>query len=379
MKEISEKIAAIPPSATIAIADKAREMKASGIDVISLSIGEPDFDTPAHITDACIAALRGGKTHYAPSQGIPELLDAIAAKVRNENAIPASRENVIVTCGAKDAIHQACEAVLNPGDEVLIIDPSWVSYEPAVIIAGGKPVHHSLSQKTFQLDDTLLERVSQKTKMIVFSSPSNPTGSVLNERSLRLIRDLCVDYDIFALSDEIYEKLIYGKIHQSLASLDGMAERTITVNGFSKAYAMTGWRVGYAVAPLQILRQMIRVQQHTVSHPATFAMYGALAAITGDQSCVEQMRSEFAKRREYVLESLGEMGFRTAPADGAFYAFLQVEGDDMDIAEDWLTKAHVAVTPGTAFCAPGWLRLSYAASMGVLEVAMERIAAHQSL
>ena len=375
MKEISEKIAAIPPSATIAIADKAREMKASGIDVISLSIGEPDFDTPAHITDACIDALRAGKTHYAPSQGIPELLDAIAAKAKRENAISASRENVIVTCGAKDAIHQACEAVLNPGDEVLIIDPSWVSYEPAVIIAGGKPVHHSLSQKTFQLDDSLLERVSQKTKMVVFSSPSNPTGSVLNERSLRLIRDLCVDYDIFALSDEIYEKLIYGKIHHSLASMDGMAERTITVNGFSKAYAMTGWRVGYAVAPPQILRQMIRVQQHTVSHPATFAMYGALAAITGDQSCVEQMRSEFEKRRDYVLESLEEMGFRTAPADGAFYAFLQVEGDDMDIAEDWLSKAHVAVTPGTAFCAPGWLRLSYAASMDVLEVAMERIAA----
>ena len=375
MKEISEKIAAIPPSATIAIADKAREMKASGIDVISLSIGEPDFDTPAHITDACIDALRAGKTHYAPSQGIPELLDAIVAKAKRENAISASRENVIVTCGAKDAIHQACEAVLNLGDEVLIIDPSWVSYEPAVIIAGGKPVHHSLSLKTFQLDDSLLERVSQKTKMVVFSSPSNPTGSVLNERSLRLIRDLCVDYDIFALSDEIYEKLIYGKIHHSLASMDGMAERTITVNGFSKAYAMTGWRVGYAVAPPQILRQMIRVQQHTVSHPATFAMYGALAAITGDQSCVEQMRSEFEKRRDYVLESLEEMGFRTAPADGAFYAFLQVEGDDMDIAEDWLSKAHVAVTPGTAFCAPGWLRLSYAASMDVLEVAMERIAA----
>ena len=174
MKEISKKIAAIPPSATIAIADKAREMKASGIDVISLSIGEPDFDTPAHITDACIEALRSGKTHYAPSQGIPELLDAIAAKAKSENAIPASRENVIVTCGAKDAIHQACEAVLNPRrDEVLIIDPSWVSYEPAVIIAGGKPVHHSLSQNTFQLDDTLVERVSQKTKMVIFSSPSN--------------------------------------------------------------------------------------------------------------------------------------------------------------------------------------------------------------
>jgi len=158
-----------------------------------------------------------------------------------------------------------------------------------------------------------------------------------------------------------------------------MAERTITVNGFSKAYAMTGWRVGYAVAPPQILRQMIRVQQHTVSHPATFVMYGALAAITGDQSCVEQMRSEFAKRREYVLESLEEMGFRTAPADGAFYAFLQVEGEDLDIAENWLSKANVAVTPGTAFCAPGWLRLSYAASMDLLEAAMERIAALQAL
>ncbi|HQA80459.1 MAG TPA: pyridoxal phosphate-dependent aminotransferase, partial [Methanoregulaceae archaeon] len=311
--------------------------------------------------------------HYAPSNGIPELLEAIAGKIEAENAFSCAPEQVIVTCGAKSAIYEAAEAVLNPGDEVIILDPSWVSYEPIVRIAGGRPVHHLLSTDTFQPDDSLQERVTPRTRMIVINSPSNPSGAVLEKKSLKLLADLCEDYDIFAVSDEIYEKLTYGKEHVSLASIGDMAGRCITVNGFSKAYAMTGWRLGYAVAPPEIIREMSKVQQHTVSHPTTFAMYGGVAALVGDQSCVEIMRKEFRKRRDFLVAELRLMGFFVAPADGAFYAYVRVDGDDVDVARRWLEKGRVAVTPGSAFNTPGWERISYATSMERLEDAVARI------
>ncbi|WP_292383378.1 pyridoxal phosphate-dependent aminotransferase [Methanoculleus sp. UBA430] len=374
MKSLSEKIAGIAPSATIEISNAAKRMAADGIDVISLSIGEPDFDTPAHIKEACIEALRRGETHYAPSAGIPALTNAIAEKLVRENGVPVKPDEVIVTCGAKDAIYEAMEAVLNPTDEVLVLDPSWVSYEPCARLAGAGVRHHALSTETFQVDDTLLDAVGPRTKMIVVNSPSNPSGAVLNGDSLRMIADICRDHDLFALSDEIYEKLVYGKEHVSLASLPGMAERTITVNGFSKAYAMTGWRIGYAAAPRPIVRQMEKVQQHTISHPTTFAMFGAVAAIEGPQDCVESMRREFERRRDYLIPALRDLGYATAPADGAFYAYVKVEGDDMAVARSWLHDAHVAVTPGTAFGTPGWLRLSYATSMESLKEVVGRIA-----
>ncbi len=374
MRSLSEKVAGIAASATIEISNAAKRMAAEGIDVISLSIGEPDFDTPEHIKEACIDALRRGETHYAPSTGIPELTAAIARKISTENGFSASQDEVLVTCGAKDAIHQAMEAVLNPEDEALILDPSWVSYEPCARLAGAGVRHHALDSVAFQVDDTLLEAVSPRTKMIVVNTPSNPSGAVLDADSLRLIADLCSDHDLYALSDEIYEKLVYGKEHISLASLPGMAERTITVNGFSKAYAMTGWRIGYAVAPRPIIRQMEKVQQHTVSHPTTFAMYGALAALRGSQDCVETMRREFERRRDYLVPALQDLGYTTAPADGAFYAYINVAGDDMAVARSWLQDAHLAVTPGTAFGTPGWIRLSYATSMEKLKEAVERIA-----
>ena len=374
MRSLSEKVAGIAASATIEISNAAKRMAAEGIDVISLSIGEPDFDTPEHIKEACIDALRRGETHYAPSTGIPELTAAIARKVSSENGFSASQDEVLVTCGAKDAIHQAMEAVLNPEDEALILDPSWVSYEPCVRLAGAGVRHHALDPVAFQVDDTLLEAVSPRTKVIVVNTPSNPSGAVLDADSLRLIADICSDHDLYALSDEIYEKLVYGKEHISLASLPGMAERTITVNGFSKAYAMTGWRIGYAVAPRPIIRQMEKVQQHTVSHPTTFAMYGALAALRGSQDCVETMRREFERRRDYLIPALHDLGYTTAPADGAFYAYINVAGDDMAVARSWLQDAHLAVTPGTAFGTPGWIRLSYATSMENLKEAVERIA-----
>jgi len=373
MKSLSEKVAGIAPSATIEISNRAKKMQREGIDVISLSIGEPDFDTPRHIKDACIDALNRGETHYAPSDGIPELLTAISEKIEKENKFPCKPDQAIVTCGAKDAIYESMEAALNPGDEVLLLTPAWVSYEPCVQMAGGKVVKHAVNQKTFQLDESLLEKVNKKTKMIVVNSPSNPSGAVFDRKSMKLVADLCVDHDLYAMSDEIYEKLVYGKEHLSLAAIGNMAERTITINGFSKAYAMTGWRLGYAVAPQKIIKAMSKVQQHSVSQATTFAMWGAVAALKGDQRCVEEMRTEFARRRKFVMAELGRMGYETAPADGAFYAFVKVAGDDMEIATRWLEKGHVAATPGTAFDAPGWIRLSYAASMDRLKEAMGRI------
>jgi aspartate aminotransferase len=375
MKPLSAKIAGVTESATIAISNKAKAMQRQGIDVISLSIGEPDFATPQHITDACIDALKRGETHYAPSSGIPELTGAIAEKITKENKFPCTPQQVIVTCGAKDAIYEACEAVLNPGDETIILTPAWVSYEPCIQIAGGKPVFHEINPKTFQLDDSLLEKVNKNTKMIIVNSPSNPTGAIFDKQSMQLIADLCTDNDIYAMSDEIYEKMIYGKEHISLASLGSMHERTITINGFSKAYAMTGWRLGYAVAPKEIITEMSKVQQHSISQVTTFAMWGGVAALKGDQGCVEAMRQEFDKRRKYVIGELKAMGYETAPAEGAFYAFVKVAGDDMEVASRWLDKGHVAATPGSAFYAPGWIRLSYAASMEKLKEAMARIRA----
>ncbi|MGA2120668.1 MAG: pyridoxal phosphate-dependent aminotransferase [Methanoregula sp.] len=373
MKPLSAKIGAVAPSATIAISDKAKKMQREGIDVISLSIGEPDFDTPRHIKDACIDALNRGETHYAPSNGIPELLSAISEKINRDNHVPCTPQQVIVACGAKDAIYEAMEAVLNPGDETILLTPAWVSYEPCVQIAGGTVVKHAVNQKSFQLDDSILERVNAKTKMIVVNSPSNPSGAVFDKSSINLVADLCQDNDIYAMSDEIYETLVYGKEHISLASLGNMAERTITINGFSKSYAMTGWRLGYAVAPVGIIKAMSKVQQHSISQATTFAMWGGVAALRGDQRCVEEMRKEFDRRRKYIIAELNRMGYQTAPADGAFYAFVKVAGDDMEIANRWLEKAHVAVTPGSAFDAPGWLRLSYAASMDRLKEAISRI------
>ncbi len=373
MRQLSEKIAAVAPSATIAISDKAKKMTREGIDVISLSIGEPDFDTPRHIKDACIDALNRNETHYAPSNGIPELLSAISEKIKTENHFLCTPSQVIVACGAKDAIYEAMEAVLNPGDETILLTPAWVSYEPCVQIAGGKIVRHAVDQKTFQLDDSLLERVNANTKMIVVNSPSNPSGAVFDKKSMQLVADLCEDHDIYAMSDEIYEKMVYGKEHISLAAIGDMAQRTITINGFSKAYAMTGWRLGYAVAPVEIIREMSKVQQHSVSQATTFAMWGGVAALKGDQQCVEAMRTEFDKRRKYMISELNMMGYETAPADGAFYAFVKVGGNDVEVANRWLEQGHVAATPGSAFYAPGWIRLSYATSMEKLKEAMGRI------
>lgn len=371
MRSVSDTIAAVAPSATMAMSNRSKEMIASGIDVISLAVGEPDFATPAHITQAAIDALNRGETHYAPSRGIPELTQAIADKLNRENHIAATQKQIMVTAGAKDAIRITMMALLNRGDEVVVIDPSWVSYEPCVQIAGGKAVHYSLNAD-FQVNESIYEVITDKTKMIIVNTPSNPTGSILGRSSLRLIADVCMDHDLFCLSDEIYEKLVYGKEHVSIATVGDMLERTITINGFSKAYAMTGWRLGYLAAPLEMIPAMDKVMQHSVGCVNTFAMWGGVAALNGDQDCVEEMRRQFAERRKYVIGRLAGMGLSTAPAEGAFYAFINVGGDDAATANLWLDKAHVAATPGTAFGAPGWIRISYAASMERLKEALDR-------
>lgn len=371
MRSVSDTIAAVAPSATMAMSNRSKEMIASGIDVISLAVGEPDFATPAHITQAAIDALNRGETHYAPSRGIPELTQAIADKLNRENHIAATQKQIMVTAGAKDAIRITMMALLNRGDEVVVIDPSWVSYEPCVQIAGGKAVHYSLNAD-FQVDESIYEVITDKTKMIIVNTPSNPTGSILGRSSLRLIADVCMDHDLFCLSDEVYEKLVYGKEHVSIATVGDMLERTITINGFSKAYAMTGWRLGYLAAPLEVIPAMDKVMQHSVGCVNTFAMWGGVAALNGDQDCVEEMRRQFAERRKYVIGRIAGMGLSTAPAEGAFYAFINVGGDDAATANLWLDKAHVAATPGTAFGAPGWIRISYAASMERLKEAFDR-------
>ncbi|HJJ99992.1 MAG TPA: pyridoxal phosphate-dependent aminotransferase [Methanocorpusculum sp.] len=376
MRSVSETIAAVAPSATMAMSNRSKEMIASGIDVISLAVGEPDFATPAHITQAAIDALNRGETHYAPSRGLPELTQAVAEKLNRDNHIAATQKQIMVTAGAKDAIRITMMATLNKGDEVVVIDPSWVSYEPCVQIAGGKAVHYSLNAD-FQVDESIYDVITDKTKMIIVNTPSNPTGSVLGRSSLRLIADVCTDHDLFCLSDEIYERLVYGKEHVSIATIGDMLDRTITINGFSKAYAMTGWRLGYLAAPLDVIPAMDKVMQHSVGCVNTFAMWGGVAALTGDQTCVEEMRKQFEQRRSFVIGRLAGMGLSTAPAEGAFYAFINVGGDDVATANKWLDKAHVAATPGTAFGAPGWIRISYAASMERLAEALDRIEAVQ--
>ncbi|HJJ46963.1 MAG TPA: pyridoxal phosphate-dependent aminotransferase, partial [Methanocorpusculum sp.] len=285
-------IESVPPSATMAMNNKSKEMIAAGIDVINLSIGEPDFATPSHITRAAIDALNRGETHYAPSRGIPDLTKAIAEKLNRENNLAYNQKQILITSGAKDAIRITLNACLNPEDEVIILDPAWVSYDPAVKIAHGIPVHHKLNAD-FQVDEGIFDAITDKTKMIVVNSPSNPTGSVLARSSLRIIADACIDHDLYCISDEIYEKLIYGKEHISIGSLPDMLERTFTINGFSKAFAMTGWRLGYVAAPANVIVNMDKIMQHSVGSVTVFSQWGGVAALLGDQSCVENMRREF--------------------------------------------------------------------------------------
>ncbi|MCE8424754.1 MAG: pyridoxal phosphate-dependent aminotransferase [Candidatus Methanoperedens sp.] len=369
----------ITESATLRISNLASELKSQGKDIISFSLGEPDFNTPPHIIEAAKASMERGETHYTPSPGIPELRKAIAEKLRKDNRIDAKPGNIIVTPGAKQAIFEVMLSVLQEGDEAILFDPAWVSYDPCVKLAGAKTVWApTLSHDGFA-PENVAEYVTKKTKLIVMNSPCNPTGGVYSKKTFKEIADLSIDHEILILSDEIYEKIIYDKEHISIGSMDGMQDLTITVNGFSKAYAMTGWRLGYVSAPKDIFTQMLKLHSHSVSQATSFVQYAGIAALLGDQTCITTMVNEFKSRRDLLIEGLNELEIKCARPDGAFYAFADVReyGTGEEVAELLLNKAFVATTPGSAFGESGndFIRISYATSKERIKEALRRMEA----
>lgn len=383
MPNFSQKIGALKGSSTVAISDRARSLQQQGVNVVNLGGGDPDFDTPRHIVDAGVEAIRGGQTHYVASQGIPAFRKAIAEKLSRENGLSYDPDREIVaTASGKLALYIALESLLDPRDEVLYLEPAWVSYRPLIELIGGCPVAVSLSPAdNFAVRSTLLERkITPRTKAILINSPNNPTGRVLAPEELQVIREVALKHDLWVISDEIYEHLVYdGHRHVSIATLPEMRDRTVVVNGMSKAYAMTGWRIGYLAAPSVLSEQILKVQQHVVTCAASFGQTAATEALQGPQDCVKTMRQEYDKRRRRIAEALNSIpGVRCPLPEGAFYFFPEVDYKDYDswqIAEYLISEAHVAVTPGQAFgeAARKNIRLTYATSMANLLEAVERM------
>lgn len=379
--EIASRLKELTPSLTLAIDSKAKAMKAEGIDVCGFGAGEPDMDTPEHIKAAAIVALQNGQTKYTPSSGIPELRKAISEKFKRDNGLDYKPGQVIVSNGAKHSCFNAIAAVINPGDEVVIPAPFWLSYPEMVRIAGGVPVIvQTKEENDWKITAEEFENaMTPCTKMIIINSPGNPTGSVYTREELRAISEVAAEEDIFILSDEIYEKLTYdGAEHVSIASLTPEAyDLTITVNGFSKAYAMTGWRLGYLAAPEPIAKAIDSMQSHMTSNPCSFAQYGGLAAITGDQQGVSDMRDEFDIRRQYMYERISSIAGITAVKPlGAFYVLANVSSfglKSQNFADRLLSKANVALVPGIAFGDDRTVRLSYATSLDIIKTGLDRI------
>ena len=375
----SSRLERVEESATIKAANVANKMRQEGIDIISFTLGEPDFNTPKHICDAASDAMYRGETHYTPSAGIPELKDAIAHKLCTENKLDAKASDIIVTPGAKQAIFEIMMSVLDDGDEAILFDPAWVSYDPAIKFAGANTVWVPTDARDgFKPLDTE-EYITDKTKLIVVNSPGNPTGAVYDKQILKNIADIAIDNDILVLSDEIYEKIIYDREHLSIGSFEGMQDRTITVNGFSKAYAMTGWRLGYVHARTDIIKGMLKIQSHSVSSATSFVQYGGVAALEGPQEPVTEMVDRFNMRRDLLVDGLNAIGIKCQKPGGAFYAFADVSeyGNGDTITEKLLKDAHVAVTPGSAFGESGknFIRISYATSLERIQEGLERIKA----
>lgn len=374
---VSKRLQSIEESATLRMTNLANDLKREGHDVISFSLGEPDFDTPKHICEATVKSILRGDTHYSPSPGIPELRLAIAEKLNTENGLNVEPAHVIVTPGAKQAVFEAILAVLDKGDEAILFDPAWVSYDPCIRIAGGKTVWVPLDPDNDFNPASIDEYITPKTKLIIVNSPSNPTGGVFGRDKLKEIADCAIDHDLLVLSDEIYEKIIYEKEHFSIGSFPGMGERTITINGFSKSYAMTGWRLGYLATSHEIYRSMSKLQSHSVSSATTFVQWGGVEALKGDQSFIPAMVAEFRARRDFLVAGLNRLGIKCNYPSGAFYTFADVSeyGDGDTICEKLLTEAHVAATPGSAFgpYSKNYIRISYATSMKKIQTALERI------
>ncbi|MBP2250823.1 aspartate aminotransferase [Halarchaeum solikamskense] len=373
--EFADRITRVEPSATLAVSNLAKELEADGKDVVDLSVGEPDFDTPANIVEASETSLERGDTGYAPSNGVPELREAIAAKLQDDG-LGYEAGNVIVTPGAKQALFETFQTVVDEGDEVVLLDPAWVSYEAMAKMAGGDLTRVDLAGHGFQLEpalDDLADAVSDETTLLVVNSPNNPTGAVYSREAMEGVRDLAVEHDVTVISDEIYQHINYGAEHVSLAGLDGMYERTVTINGFSKAYSMTGWRLGYLAAPDDIVDEAGKIQSHSVSSATHFVQYAGVEALENTDTAVEEMVEAFSERREFLLDLLAEHGVEPATPDGAFYMMLPVDDDDQSWCTNALEDAHVATVPGSAFGAPGFARVSYANSKQRLAEAVERL------
>ncbi|MCB0011613.1 MAG: pyridoxal phosphate-dependent aminotransferase [Anaerolineales bacterium] len=385
MKDLSTLLGSIPPSATLAVSDKASAMRAAGHDVIALAGGDPDFDTPKHIVDAAIEAMRNGKTHYpAPTKGIHPALEAIAAKMERENGITVNpKSDIVITPGGKWALYLALAAMINPGDEVLYLEPVWVSYPPMITLAGGVAVPVSLDgNDNFRITAAALEaKITPKTKAIMVTTPSNPTGRVMTKEEMADIVAVCLKHDLYCIADELYEKLVFDDhVHYSLGAQPGMAERTLTVNGLSKAYAMTGWRLGWLAGPTPVMKMAAKMHSQTVTSAATFTMHAAVAALNGPQDVVAEMCQSYRQRRDFVVDALNELpGIECASIEGAFYLFpkfTHTQRNSVELADFLLDKAGVAGTPGIAFgsSGEGHLRFSIATAMSDLERAVERIA-----
>jgi aspartate aminotransferase len=389
---VSRLISALEPSATIAMAGKAKELKAAGKTVYDFSLGEPDFATPRHICDAAAAAMLAGHTHYTASGGIPELKAAIARQYRQRHGLEYTPAQVVVSNGAKHSLHNACTVLCNPGDEVIIPAPYWVSYAEQVKLASGVPVIVPTEQENdFKLTPAALRAaITPRSKVLLVCSPSNPTGSMYLPVELGELADIVIEKDLTVIADEIYERLVYGDNRfASFATVrPGLVERTITVNGVSKAYAMTGWRIGWTLAPPALSKAMDNLQSQETSNPSSISQYAALAALDGPQECVNTMLVEFARRREFVSRRIAELPkLSCTRMSGAFYAFINVQaqlgrtynGVRVDNSAQWclelLAQQSVATVMGSAFGAEGYARLSFAASMENLEAGLSRIEA----
>jgi aspartate aminotransferase len=377
---ISSRANSLSPSLTLSIDSKAKAMKSEGLDVCGFAAGEPDFDTPEHIKAAAIEALSKGYTKYTPSSGIPDLRQAIAEKFAADNQIEYKPSQVIVSNGAKQSCFNAILATCEPGDEVVIPSPYWLSYPEMVRIAGAEPIFVQTKESNgWKMTAEEFENaMTPRTKMVILNTPGNPTGSVYTKEELEKIVEVAAEEDILILSDEIYEKLVYdGTEHVSVASLSDTAYKlTITVNGFSKAYAMTGWRLGYLGAPEPIAKAIDSIQSHTTSNPCSFSQYGGLAALRGDQQPVADMRDEFDLRRNYMFNRLAGISQITAVKPlGAFYVLANISRlslTSQNFADRLLSKANVAVVPGAAFGDDRTIRLSYATSLDVIKKGMDR-------
>ena len=388
MSRISVKVGQIRPSATIAVSAKALDLKAQGRDIVSLAAGEPDFDTPEHIRQAAIAAIHAGKTRYTQVDGTPELKAAIIHKFRVQNELEFSADQVIASNGAKQSLYNLMVAVLNSGDEVIVPAPYWVSYPDMVKLADARPailaatVENDYKITARELQNTL----NENTRMLILNSPSNPTGKVYTEEEYKALGDVLIEHPkVFIACDDIYEHIYWGsKPYRTLLNVcPELADRTLVINGVSKGYAMTGWRIGYVAGPADLVGAMRKIQGQSTSCPGSISQAAAVAALTGPQECLEEMRMAYAERYQYMLEALNDIPGVTCPeCDGAFYAFPSFQGcidamddihDDVELA-GWLLEAtEVATVPGSAFGAPGHLRLSFASSMEELQDAVSRI------